>query len=140
MKDAATATSKYFASGEVENVPAYEPGNDRAGMFFELDYYANPRRGAVPPWNNEMAEMSWAFWLTFDGLRSAAEVTAPTVLVHGDGCVLPENARAVYAALRGPKRLEWADGSQIDFYDQPAQVRNAVAIIDSHFQDTLKAV
>ncbi len=32
----------------------------------ELDYYANPRRGAVPEWKNEMAERSWLFWLTFD--------------------------------------------------------------------------
>lgn len=131
------ALEAYAASGTVAMVPAYRPGDDRAGMFFELDYYANPNRGAVPAWKNEMAEMSWLFWLTFDGLRAARAVTVPTVMVHGDGCVLPEHAKAIHAALRGPKRLEWAEGSQIDFYDQPAQVTKALAVIDRHFKETL---
>ena len=77
-----------------------------------------PRRGAVPEWKNEMAEMSWLFWLTFDGVRSAGEVSVPTLMVHSDGCVFPEHAKAVHAALRGPKQIEWTAGSQIDFYDQ----------------------
>jgi uncharacterized protein len=124
-------------SGEMVMVPAYRPGDDRAGMFFELDYYANPRRGAVPEWKNEMAEMSWLFFLTFDGVRSAGEVSVPTVMVHSDGCVFPEHAKAVHAALRGPKQLEWTEGSQIDFYDQEAQVTKSIAIATLHFRATL---
>jgi hypothetical protein len=58
-------------------------------------------------------------------------------MVHSDGCVFPEAARAVYAALGGPKRLEWSEGGQIDFYDQPAQVATAVSVIDDHFRSTL---
>ena len=82
--------------------------DDRAGMFFELDYYANPGRGAVPEWKNEMAEMSWFLWLTFDGVRWAVEVSVPTLMgQHSDGCVFPEHAKAVHAALRGPKQIEW---------------------------------
>ena len=134
---ASAALETWARSGEVVMVPAYRHGDDRAGMFFELDYYANPRRGAVPEWKNEMAEMSWLFWLTFDGLRSAAEVSIPTVMVHSDGCVFPEHAQAVHAALRGPKQLEWAEGSQIDFYDQEAQVTRAIAIAAPHFRATL---
>jgi uncharacterized protein len=84
----------------------------------------------------EMAEMSWLFWLTFDGVRSAAEVNVPTIMVHSDGWVFPEHAKAVYAALKGPKQLEWNEGSQIDFYDQEAQVR-AVSIAAPHFRATL---
>jgi len=91
-------------------VPAYRPGDDRAGMFFELDYDANPGRVAVSERKNEMAEMSWLFWLTFDGLRSAGEVTAPTLMAHSDECVFPEHPKAVYAALKGPKRLGWTEG------------------------------
>jgi hypothetical protein len=131
------ALETWAQSGDVVTVPAYRPGDDRAGMFFELDYYANPRRGAVPEWKNEMAEMSWLFWLTFDGVRSAGEVKVPTVMVHGDGCVLPEHAKAVYNALGDPRRLEWTEGSQIDFYDQQAQVDTAVAIAVPHFHATL---
>jgi uncharacterized protein len=91
----------------------------------------------VPEWKNEMAEMSWLFWLTFDGVRSAAEVSAPTLMVHSDGCVFPEHAKAVHAMLRGPKQIEWAEGNQIDFYDQEDRVTNAVSLAVSHFRRTL---
>ena len=120
-------------------VPAYRVGDDRAGMFWELDYYANPKRGAVPEWKNEMAEMSWLFWLTFDGLRSAGDVTVPTLVVHGEGCAFPDHARSVYAALKGPKQTEWAEGRQIDYYDQEPHVTRAAALAVRHFQATLGA-
>jgi hypothetical protein len=58
-------------------------------------------------------------------------------MVHSDGCVFPEHAKAVYAALRGPKQIEWKEWSQIDFYDQDTQVNNAVALAVSHFRRTL---
>ena len=128
------ALETFARTGEVAMVPAYRVGDDRAGMFFELDYYANPGRGAVPEWKNEMAEMSWLSW---DGVRAAGEVSVPTVMVHGDGCVFPEHARAIHAALKGPKRLEWVEGAQIDFYDQEAQVGRALAVVVPHFQATL---
>jgi hypothetical protein len=131
------ALENWAKSGDVIMVPAYRPGDDRAGMFFELDYYGNPRRGAVPEWKNEMAEMSWLFWLTFDGVRSAGEVNTPTLMVHSDGCVFPDHAKAVHAALKGPKQMEWAEGSQIDFYDQDAQVTRAVALMAPYFRATL---
>jgi fermentation-respiration switch protein FrsA (DUF1100 family) len=131
------ALETWAKSGEVVMVPAYRPDDDRAGMFLEMDYYANSQRGAVPEWKNEMAEMSWLFWLTFDGVRSAAEVSVPTAMVHSEGSVLPENAKAVYGALRGPKRLEWTEGSQTDFYDQEPHVTRAVAIAAPHFRGTL---
>jgi fermentation-respiration switch protein FrsA (DUF1100 family) len=133
------ALENWAKSGSVTMVPAYRPGDDRAGMFFELDYYANPQRGAVPEWKNEMAEMSWLFWLTFDGVRSAVEVNAPTLMVHSDGCVFPDHAKAVHAALRGLKRIAWAEGSQIDFYDQDIQVTRAVELMAPHFRATLGA-
>ncbi|HEX6309690.1 MAG TPA: alpha/beta hydrolase [Longimicrobiales bacterium] len=131
------ALEVYATSGDVVTVPAYAPGDDRAGMFFDLDYYGQRGRGAVPEWKNAMAEMAWAGWLTFDGLSAASDVTVPTLMVHGEGCVLPENARAVYAALRGPKELVWTEGSQIDFYDQPRQVDAAVEAMVPHFGEVL---
>ena len=106
------ALETWAKSGEVLIVPVYRPGDDRAGMFFELDYYANPRRGAVPEWKNEIAEMSWLFWLTFDGMRSAGEVSVPTLIVHSDGAVFPEHAKAVHGALRGPSRSSGPRGAR----------------------------
>jgi NAD(P)-dependent dehydrogenase (short-subunit alcohol dehydrogenase family) len=96
------ALAEYRRSGKLRMVPAYAAGDERAGMFFEMDYYANPARGAVKEWSNQMAESSW---LSFDGLAPAPSATTPTLLVHSDGCVLPDNAKAVYA--RNSKQLRY---------------------------------
>jgi fermentation-respiration switch protein FrsA (DUF1100 family) len=133
------AFDAFLRTGEVRTVPAYQDGNDRAGMFFELDYYANPERGAIPAWRNEMAEFSWLYWLTFDGLSAASRISVPSLFVHGDDCVLPGNVRSVYDRLAGPTELVWADGTQIDFYDQPDKVSLAVEAADKHFRRTLKS-
>jgi hypothetical protein len=121
-------------------VPAYEAGNERAGMSFEMDYYANPKRGAVPTWSNEMAEASWLHWLTFDGLAAASSVAVPTLLVHSDGCALPDNARTVHERLKGPKELAWmATGTQTDYYDLPEHVAPAAERAAAFFTRTLGA-
>lgn len=131
---AADALAAYQRTGEVRTVPAYEAGNERAGMFLDLDYYGSPERGAVPTWTNEMAELSWAYWLTFDGLSAAPRVQVPSLFVHGDGCVLPENLRAVAGRIAGPAETVWAGGTQVDFYDQEPQVALAVDAADDHFR------
>jgi uncharacterized protein len=131
------AFDDFLRDGAVRTVPAYENGNDRAGMFFELDYYASAERGAVPEWRNEMAELSWLYWLAFDGLSPAGRVAVPSLFVHGDDCVLPGNARSVQQRVPGPSELVWADGTQTDFYDQPKQVDLAVKAADRHFRETL---
>lgn len=139
LERAADAYAAYLRDGSVVTVPAYEVGNDRAGMFFELDYYGNPERGAIPAWRNEMAEATWLQWLTFDGLAPAAAVSAPTVFVHADECVFPGHIQLLKSRLRGPVEVAWGEGTQIDFYDQPAQVSFAVEALDAHFTKTLPA-
>lgn len=139
LRRADAATDRYLRDGEIVTVPAYEPGNDRAGMALELDYYGNPARGAIPQWRNEMAEMSWLSWLTFDGLSAAASVSIPSLFVHADGCVFPENIEALRRSLRGPVEVAWGDGGQIDFYDRPPQVDFALDALDAHFAATLTA-
>jgi uncharacterized protein len=134
---ARAALDDYLRTSDVRMVPAYENGNDRAGMFFELEYYGKAERGAVQEWRNEMAEFSWLYWLTFDGMSAAARVSVPSLFVHGDDCVLPENVKAVHERVTGPRELVWAQGTQTDFYDQPAQVELAVNAADRHFRETL---
>jgi hypothetical protein len=104
-------------------------------MFIEMDYYASPERGAVPAWRNEMTELTWAHWLTFDGLGPADAVRTPSVFVHSDGCVFPDHVRSVAAALNG--EVVWGTGEQTDFYDRPAQVEFALDAADEHFRGTL---
>lgn len=136
---AALALEELRRDRTVVTVPAYAAGSDRAGMSLEMDYYANPARGAVPSWRNEMAEASWLPWLTFDGLSAADVVAAPTLFVHSDDCVFPSHVEALRSRLRGPVSVAWGSGSQTDFYDQPAQVAFAVEALDAHFAKTLPA-
>ena len=132
------ALAEYRRSGTLRMVPAYAAGDERAGMSFEMDYYANPRRGAVKEWSNQMAEPSWLSWLSFDGLASAPSVSAPALLVHSDGCALPHNAKAVHARLAGKKDLAWIDkGTQSDFYDVPEYVTIAADRAAGRFEETL---
>ena len=85
-----------------------------------------------------MAELSWLYWLTFDGLSAASTVTTPTLLVHGEDCVLPDNARAVHSRLKGEKELVWTEGGQVDFYDRPELVEKAISSVADWFGRTLK--
>jgi hypothetical protein len=137
LSRAQQAVQLYTATGELTMVPAYDEANDRAGMFILLDYYANPSRGRIPAWRNEMNEMTWLNWLTFDGLRAAERLTIPTLFVHGDECALPDNVKRVHARMPGPKKLIWHSGFQVDYYDQPKLVRLSVDATHEHFTGTL---
>lgn len=132
------ASRKFSQTGKPSLVPAYEAGNDRAAMFFPLDYYASTDRGAIPQWKNEMDETSWCYWLTFDGMSSAARVSTPTLLVHSDGCVLPDHVRQIHRELAGLKELVWSEGSQVDFYDIPLHVERAMQAVTPWFYRTLR--
>jgi hypothetical protein len=120
-------------------VPAYHEGNDRAGMFIHLDYYSNPARGAIPQWRNEMAEMTWLYWLTYDGVTPAERLQVPTLFVHGDECVLPDNVTRIHSRMPGARTLVWEKGFQVDFYDRPDLVALSVKAADEHFRATLVA-
>jgi hypothetical protein len=131
------AMEKYTHTGELVLAPAYADGDECAGMHFHLDYYARSDRGAVPAWKNEMAEITWFYWFSFDGLSAADRVRTPSLFVHSDGCVFPEHVRQVHARVRGRKELVWNRGEQTDFYDQPEQVDASVAAVTRWFADTL---
>jgi uncharacterized protein len=136
---AGRAVEAWLARGEIETAPAYANGDERAGMFFELDYYANARRGALPEWKNEMAVMSWLHWLAFDGLRAAEIVRTPSLFVHSDGCVFPDHVRRIAARLGASATVRWQpSGTQTDFYDLPEYVEPAVAAIDEHLRGALR--
>lgn len=137
LRWAGEALDTYLRTGELRTVPAYDAGNDRAGMMLELDYYGNPDRGAVPAWTNAMAEISWQPWLTFDGMAAASDVSVPSLFVHSDGCVFPDNVRTVITSMPGPAETVWSEGFQTDFYDLEPQVMVAVDAAAKHFGNTL---
>lgn len=131
------AAARYLADGTVNTVPAYREGDENAAMFIELDYYADTARGAIPAWNNEMAELSWEPWLRFDGLSpAAADIDTPVLFVHSDDSVLPDNARHLAESIPGATLL-WTDGFQTDFYDLDPQVGVAADAAADHFRTHL---
>lgn len=134
LRRADAAATRFLATGELPTVPAYAPGDERAGMVVEMDYYANPQRGARPEWRNEMTELTWAHWLTYDGMAPAPAVSTPTLFVHSDACVFPDNVTAVAARLTGVVEMAWGDGEQTDFYDRPEQMAYALDAADHHFR------
>jgi fermentation-respiration switch protein FrsA (DUF1100 family) len=134
---ASRAAAHFARTGELTMVPAYGPGDPTAGMSMELDYYADPARGAVEAWDNRMSEMSWSHWLTFDAFAALPQVRVPTLIVHGDDAVLPDNARRVGKALGDAATMVWTEGAQTDFYDRPAQVDLAVGAAVDHFAATM---
>jgi len=136
---AAAAMDEQIARGKSTMVPAYDAGNEQAGMFLPLDYYGSAARGAVPEWRNEMSEITWLYWLTYDGLTTAERVDVPTLFVHSDGCALPDNVKRIHARMTAPRMLLWETGFQVDFYDRPDLVALAVAGADRHFRPTLGA-
>lgn len=70
--------------------------------------------------------------------RLRCRIGQPTLLVHSDGCALPDNAKAVHARLAGKKRLDWIDtATQTDFYDVPEYVKTAADRAAAWFGETL---
>lgn len=131
----AEAAAHAVSDGEEPRLaPAYAPGDDQAGMAFEMDYYANPDRGAVPTWRNEMSELTWGHWLTFDAFASVPGVRVPSLFVHSDDAVLPGNVRKIADKLGDLATLAWTEGEQTDFYDRPAQVDYAVDAAARHLR------
>ena len=67
---------------KMDYVPAYDPKDQNAAMFFELDYYANSQRGAVPQWRNKFAVASWTEWLQLNAIDGVAEKITHSVSLH----------------------------------------------------------
>ena len=132
------ARAKYERSGENELILCYHDTDRSASHVGPMEYYMDPARGGgVPEWKNAFAVMSWEPWLDFDPVRDAAEVTTPALIVHSDGCALPDQARKAHAFLKGPKTLHWADGNHFDFYDGREKVAETADVIAEHFRTHL---
>ena len=128
------AREKYAANGTVEYIPSISTEDESAAMFGPYDYYLNPERGAIPEWSaDKFAVMSWEDWLTADPMPSAANLTAPTLMIHSDGAVLPDYTKKYFEQIAtDKKKLYWMDTEldspfhQFNYYDQPAEVEESV--------------
>ena len=132
---AAQAAKQRFAeTGEVEYIPSISTTDASAAMYGPYDYYLNPERGAIPEWSDDkFAVMTWEDWLTLDPMPSADALTAPTLMIHSDGAVLPQYTKQYFARIATEdKRLHWIDTDlqspfhQFSFYDQEAEVTESL--------------
>jgi uncharacterized protein len=134
------ARKKFQETNTIEYVEAYNPNDPRAAMFFPLDYYGNPKRGALPQWKNQFAVMSWKEWLSLNVIDGVAEkINCPLVMVHSDGSALPGNVKKFYEAVTfNNKKLVWLDGEHTEFYDDNAHVDRAITEILNFFEESKK--
>lgn len=129
------AERRWRESGEAETIPAVAPdGGDVAMPLREAyEFYGRPR-GAVPNYVNAYAVQSFAYTLPFDARGAAEIIEAPLLIVHSEKALMPDLARAFYAAAKADKRELWLRSrGQIDFYDDPALIDPAADAIAAFF-------
>ncbi|MEC3908129.1 hypothetical protein VOI54_13950 [Tamlana sp. 2201CG12-4] len=115
-------------------------------MFGEFDYYLNPERGAIPQWNaDQFAVATWEDWLTLDPFPSASKLNKPLLMVHSNGCVLPDYTKKYFESVPSRhKELVWGDIDlpspmhQFSFYDQEQEVGMAVKKTGAFFKKYLQ--
>ncbi|WP_211091835.1 alpha/beta hydrolase [Vibrio agarilyticus] len=145
IKEAQAAKKIYQERGEVLYIPTISKTDPNAAMYGDYDYYLNPARGAVPNWSaDNFAVMSWEDWLTLDPMPSASQLNKPTIMVHSDGCVLPQYTKNFFNKIpTSDKSLYWVETDleppihQFYFYDQELEVSIAVEQITHWFNKHL---
>lgn len=134
IQAARAAKKRYQETGEVEYIPTISTTDKSAAMYGPFDYYLNPKRGAIPEWSaDKFAVMTWEDWLTLDPMPSASNLTAPTLMIHSDGAVLPQYTKNYFEKIASSdKKLHWMETDlqspfhQFSFYDQEAEVAESV--------------
>lgn len=129
------AMAAFKANGEVRHVPAFSETEPFAGMGAGAKpYYGDASRGAVPAWENRLAQLTWREYFAFDGISPGAKVKVPALIVHSDGSALPNNVRRFFQLIPGEKELHWTTGMHLDFYDRDAEVQPTMDRIAEFFR------
>jgi fermentation-respiration switch protein FrsA (DUF1100 family) len=131
----AAALEHYHRTGRLDYLPIVRVGGIPAQqpVLFDnpiaIEYYGT-ERGASPRWENRATALSLRTLLVHD-TRHAADLVGPRagMLAVGtaDVSTFPEDHRAVYDRLTGPRRLLLVEGaSHNDLYDNPRFVQQVV--------------
>ncbi|MDB4974843.1 MAG: hypothetical protein JWN48_3184 [Myxococcaceae bacterium] len=143
LEKARLARARHVTTSEIEYIPAASNTDPAAAMYMEgdlLDYYLNPKRGAVPEWGARFATMAWTEWLTMDSTALAPRFGAPLRIVTSEQSATPDGVRRFAQGLSARHDVVWgpADASsQFHFYDDPATVRFSASKAIEHFRSTL---
>ncbi|WP_412984616.1 alpha/beta hydrolase [Pontimicrobium sp. IMCC45349] len=142
---AQAAKKKYAETGEFTYIKTISTDDPTAAMYGNFDYYLNPERGAIPQWSaDQFAVATWEDWLNLDPFPSANKLDKPLLMIHSDGCVLPDYTKKYFEAVPSKnKELVWMDTKlqspmhQFAFYDQKEEVDLAVEKTSSFFHKYL---
>lgn len=140
-----SAKWRYADEGVLETIPKVSTTDPSAAMYGNFDYYLNPDRGGIPQWDKDhFAVMSWEDWLHCDPMPHAKDITVPVVMIHSDGCVLPEYTKQFFHLMDSHgKKLVWCDTElaspmhQFAFYDQKEDVAYAINELSAYFKKHL---
>ena len=139
IEKAKVAQQNFANTGSIAYVPAYDPNNMEAAMFFPVDYYAKSERGAIAEWTNNFAVMSWEPWLTYDGIASSNNVNVPTIIIGSEKQFLPDGMKQAFGNINhDQKQLVWlSDYEHDEFYDNAEAIEKAVKELTNHFKTNL---
>lgn len=145
VEAAQKAKSNYAENGVVDYIATISTEDESAAMYGPYDYYLNPQRGAIKEWSaDKFAVMSWEDWLKTDPMPSAKQLNCPTLMIHSDGAVLPQYTKNYFENIAATdKQLHWMPTDldspfhQFNYYDQDAEVNEAVEHAASWFEEKL---
>lgn len=140
LQKAEAARRRFHETGKVDYIKAASNSDPTAAMYWEgdaLDYYLNPKRGAIPQWGARFAVMAWTEWLQFDPIAMAPRVKVPTRLLTGEQTATPGGAKLFASGMTARHDMVFSEGTQFDFYDNPKTVSAAAAAAIEHFRRTL---
>ena len=135
IKAGQAAKKKFTETGVTDYVPSISENDINAAMYGPYDYYLNPKRRGIPQWSaDKFAVMSWEDWLTTNPMPSAKKLTAPTLMIHSDGAVLPQYTKNYFNDIAATdKKMHWMKTDlqspyhQFNYYDQEPEVSESVS-------------
>lgn len=125
-----------LAKGSEQSIILEAASNTNAqSVMYQIDYYTNPERGAIPEYDNKFNALSWEPWLTYDAIQTADKLHSSILLVHSDAAAIPQGAKKFAAAAGDKANLVLLDEiTQFDFYDDPEAITTSVELVNAHFK------
>ncbi|HEU4470700.1 MAG TPA: alpha/beta hydrolase [Flavisolibacter sp.] len=141
LNRAISSRQNYRQTGEVEYmVNVSDKGGDLAMPGQEAFDYYGTKRSYSPGWVNRSTTMSFEHFLQFNAIDAAQELSVPTLIIHSDNALVPEEgAKTFYRNLKGKKDLYWMSSiNHIAFYDQADLVKEAAVKTIEWFEKNLR--
>ena len=117
-----------------EIIPAAGPVGAEGVLMPIGGYYHDPKRGAIPEYDNKWNQASWEGWLTYFPADNPARLDKPLAIVHSEAAAIPEGVKTFLEGFIGEATMAWLESvTQFDFYDNPEDVRRAADVVGKHF-------